>query len=361
MSLIKIATMSIIILAVAVYSAHCQQRCATSILPVGYPITVFDMQACPSDDDLAGITADTNSILRNEIISALEGTLSGQEATCPATSCRAIARQQPQWPSGDYWVTNTSGAAVQVYCDLTGECCDGSPGAARVGYLNMSDPTQTCPEPWTEYQGLSLRRACGRVRANGSSAVFFPTNGVQYSRVCGRIIGYQYGRPEAFQFAQNTQRRITLETNRALNYVDGVSITYGYPGPRKHIWTFAGGQSEDPSDSSREQCCPCIDANNNNTLQIPDFVQDDYFCESGTTDRRPATDRLYDEDPLWDGEGCGPTSTDCCQFNNPPWFCKQLNETVTSEIEVRILTTASNAFFLDTEDTPIGLLELYIQ
>jgi len=34
--------------------------------------------------------------------------------------------------------------------------------------------------------------------------------------------------------------------------------------------------------------------------------------------------------PLWDGEGCRPTSSGCCQFNNPPWFCKHLNEPVLS-------------------------------
>ena len=360
MFLSKIATVAII-LVVTSYLARSQQYCTAHMLPVGYPISVFGMQTCPSEDELGEIIANTNSLLQNEVIPALEGIFSGREAACPATSCRAIAEQQPQLPSGDYWVTNSSGAAVQVYCDLTGECCGDIPGGARIGYLNMSDPNQTCPEPWTEYQGPNLRRACGRVRLNGSSSVFFPTNGVQYSRVCGRIIGYQYGRPEALNFAQNIQRRITLETNRAINYVDGISVTYGFPGPRKHIWTFAGGQSEDPSDASREMSCPCTNANSNYTLRIPEFVQEDYFCESGTAARNPATDLLYDEDPLWDGEGCGPTSVNCCQLNNPPWFCKQLNETVTSEIEVRILTQASSDFFLDTEDTPIGLLELYVQ
>jgi len=69
---------------------------------------------------------------------------------------------------------------------------------------------------------------------------------------------------------------------------------------------------------------------------------------------------LYDKDPLWDGEGCGPTSTDCCQFNNPPWFCRQLNETVTGDIEVRYLTQVDNAAAVNTEDTPIELLELYV-
>ena len=187
---ITVVTATTIFLAVTVYPAARAQQGNIS-LPIAYPATILDTQTCPSRDDLAGIAADINTLLRNEIIPALGCRLNGQEAACPASSCRAIAEQQPQWPSGDYWVTNSSGAAVQVYCDLTGECC-GDAGRTRVVKLNMSDPTQTCPEPWRTYQAA---RSCGRVRLNGSSSVFFPTNGIQYNRVCGRIIGYQYGRP----------------------------------------------------------------------------------------------------------------------------------------------------------------------
>ena len=33
---------------------------------------------------------------------------------------------------------------------------------------------------------------------------------------------------------------------------------------------------------------------------------------------------------LWDGEKCGLTST-CCEFNNPPRFCKEL-DTICSQV-----------------------------
>ncbi len=45
------------------------------------------------------------------------------------------------------------------------------------------------------------------------------------------------------------------------------------------------------------------------------------FCETGS--RQAWQNILYSEDPLWDGQGCGLTSS-CCQFNSPPWFCKKL-------------------------------------
>jgi len=109
---IRVATTATISLAVIVYPAHSQQR--NTSLPVAYPATILDTQTCSSGDDLAGITADISTLLQNEVIPALEGILSGREAACPATSCRAIAEQQPQLPSGDYWVTNSSGCSQKL-------------------------------------------------------------------------------------------------------------------------------------------------------------------------------------------------------------------------------------------------------
>ena len=65
----------------------------------------------------------------------------------------------------------------------------------------------------------------------------FSTQGIQYSQVCGRIIGYQFGGTQAFRYV--------IEGNpQTINdpYVDGVSLTYG--SPRQHIWTFAAAIDE---------------------------------------------------------------------------------------------------------------------
>ena len=61
-------------------------------------------------------------------------------------------------------------------------------------------------------------------------------------------------------------------------------------------------------------------------------------------------------DPLWDSDGCGPTSR-CCTWNNPPWFCRELPEPTTDNIEVRIC----GDYITENEDTPIQQLEIYIQ
>ena len=43
--------------------------------------------------------------------------------------------------------------------------------------------------------------------------------------VAGLLATMQYGILEAFNYANNNPSQITLETNGATNYVDGVSIT----------------------------------------------------------------------------------------------------------------------------------------
>ena len=82
---------------------------------------------------------------------------------------------------------------------LTRPCGCGGHGWRRAAYLNMSDPTQTCPPAWELID--SPRRFCARPSSAGLRTCYsamFPTQGIQYSQVCGRIIGYQFGEPQAF-------------------------------------------------------------------------------------------------------------------------------------------------------------------
>ena len=226
-----------------------------------------------------------------------------------------------------------------------GACGCGGPGWRRAAYLDMSDPTQTCPPAWELI--VTPRRSCARPSDAGKHTCYsamFPTQGIQYSQVCGRIIGYQFGDPEAFGSSGGST------INEC--YVDGVSLTYG--SPRQHIWTFAGVIDEllGGTDPSR---CTCTDSSRPNPP--PSFVGNDYFCETGVPPGQAWSFRtFYADDPLWDGQGCGPTST-CCTFNNPPWFCKQLPQSTNADLEVRLCSGGATYF----ENTPIELIEIYVK
>ena len=131
-------------------------------------------------------------------------------------------------------------------------------------------------------------------------------------------------------------------------------MTYGPPGAWQHIWSFAAGLTE--SGDPQYFGCPC--ANRLSRQNVPSYVGNDYFCESGNPGVGSVT-MFYPTDPLWDGEGCGAAT--CCELSyppgvTPPWFCKQLPEVTTDDIEVRLCADEPTT----DEDTLLELIELYI-
>jgi hypothetical protein len=92
-----------------------------------------------------------------------------------------------------------------------------------------------------------------------------------------------------------------------------VSLTYG--SPRQHIWTctFANALDEYPHHIGSK--CPCTNVTEQCPINVPAFIGDDYFCETGVPPGQQFSDEIfYADDPLWDGPSCGPTSI-CCTFN----------------------------------------------
>ena len=129
-------------------------------------------------------------------------------------------------------------------------------------------------------------------------------------------------------------------------YLDGVSITYGQP--RKHIWSYVAGASENGASNS----CPCSPMKGENPQS---FVDDNYYCESGNPTNRDMLGILFIDDKLWDGKQC--EGTCCTDSKSPPWFSVRLPNPTTESIEVRICCDQGTG----NEDTPIELLEIYVQ
>ena len=333
---------------------------ANTTLPLTYRARAAEggEEVCSPDEQRQRLQDVTNNEISNLLKNNLPALVRcsernlGQLEHCPAASCSDIdAQSLLLHPSAFYWIRSSSGTAVQVYCDMDRVCgCTG--GWTRVAYLNMTDPSQQCPSAWTlQTRSSEPRRLCGRTSSSVAScdSVTYSTFGINYSHVCGRVRGYQNGTPDAF-WNQDSQ---TIEGY----YVDGVSLTHGSPGARQHIWTFAGGIVENNPSLYPSYSCPCADRATALSL-VPSFVGNDYFCESGD----PAsiyTFVFFPNESLWDGQGCGTAS--CCELSyppgvTPPWFCKQLPQTTTDDIEVRLCGSESTA----NEDTPVELIELYI-
>ena len=295
-------------------------------IPMKYPAKILPRSdtICPSTEErettFAEIDQEINALIRNTVLPEFD-ICPGIYPQNPAASCLKIAECDPSLPSGYYWINTTT----QVYCDMDRQGCNSTGGWTRVAYLNMTDPTQQCPSAWREI--TSPIRTCGRdTNHSGCDTVIFSTNGIQYSNVMGRVVGYQYGNPEAF-----------ADTD-----VDGVMITQATL--TRHIWSFAAERNDN-------SYCPC-----STTHTAPAFFGEDYFCESATVSSVSGI-VFHEDDPLWDGQGCGANPT-CCTYNNPPWFCKQLSQATTDDLEISICTNGNH---LANEDTPIELIEIFIQ
>ena len=321
--------------------------------PLTYPgrvINTEQVNVCPSNEvnQQNQVAQDIQDLLRTVVASSCQAF---QTQSSPAASCSTLPTS---CPSGYYWVRSSNGSAVQVYCDMERVCgCNNTGGWTRVAYLNMTDSNQQCPGAWMlQNYATEPRRLCGNRIRYGCLSTTFNTYGIRYSQVCGRIIGYQFSSPDAFYLFHTLARSIESY------YVDGVSLTHGPPGARQHIWTFAAAFREI---TGSYHCCLCPCANRNTQIApIPSFVGNDFFCESGNEATR-WSEVLYRSDPLWDGQGCG--SPPCCELSYPPgvtapWFCKQLPQTTTDDIEARICNEPERG---QGDDTQVQIVELYIR
>ena len=237
----------------------------------------------------------------------------------------------------------------QLQASLSPSPCEGL-GWTQVANLNMANPSDSCPQGWVnDTIPNNNKRLCQRPSGSECASVFFPTQGLQYSQVCGRVKAYQYGSTDAFQ-------KYTLNQDLTLDgaFVDGVVISRGgLATQREHVWTFAAGLDEEHN-TDQVSLCPCVSSEPAGL--VPSFVGDNYFCESGVMSYDSTRILLYKDDPLWDGAGCG-LNNNCCIHNNPPYFSATLPTTSCDPLEVRICAGSNRV----EEDVPIERIELYVK
>ena len=304
-------------------------------------------------DELNATLVDTISRFRqdadlfhNSVAQAIPGLL----PSVPATSCLQVSL----YPSGYYWVRASNGSAVRVYCDMTRSCGGVTGGWMRVARLDFNDTSTSCPSGHRERVDSGIR-TCGIESSEAAcSSVMFSTSGVEYTKVCGKILAYQFSSPDAFGGLGRGQN-----PNIDSNYVDGVSLTHGHT-PRNHIWTFAAAVDEGDSTShffrSSDSTCECSYSQGFGKSS-PSFVGQDYFCDSGLQNyRQNNLGDFFPDDPLWDGSGCGSEST-CCSFNSPPWFHKELPSPTSDDIEMRVCCDEDRS----NEDIAMSSVEIYVQ
>ena len=213
----------------------------------------------------------------------------------------------------------------------------------RVASLDFSNSSTSCPSGLLERVDSGIR-TCGIESSEAACpSVMLSTSGVEYTKVCGKILAYQFSTTDSFNAGSDD-----IEGT----YTDGVSLTYGNTS-RNHIWTFAAALDEFGAGDSGA-VCPCSSNVSSVGTSPPSFVGDDYFCDAGNVTF--VADTFYGDNPLWDGSGCGSTST-CCSLNTPPWFLKELSSSISDDIEMRVCSDETR----DNEDIAMSSVEIYVQ
>ena len=281
--------------------------------------------------NLQDTSTSTARVVDDILLIAQELLVLHNNSTALLTTCKEIKKRRPLSPSGYYILVAFNGGAYETYCNM-GTLCSSGGGWTRLAYLDMSDATQNCPSGFRLYQSGGVR-ACGRTNSGaGCVSVQFPSNGISYSQICGRVTGYQYQSPDA-----------TVSGNINSHYVDGVSITRG--SPRQHVWTFINGWS----DSYDYAHCNC-------NQQPQAFIGYNYFCESGNPNN--TANQFFTSDPLWDGQNCGSFESTCCSATGIPWFHRNYGSTTTTDyIELRVCGNEGTS----NEDSPVGFYEIYVK
>ncbi len=277
-----------------------------------------------TDSRITSLQMELNLLRNNysqamELLTSLQTT--GTHPLLPAESCASIHEAAASSPSGYYWVRSNSGVTFRVFCNMETVCGGRDGGWMRVADLNMVDESMMCPKELTETVFLNNTRVCAlpTPSENLCVSIFYNTERLTHSRVCGRILGYQFGSPDSF-FKEDLARQ-TIDTN----YVDGVSLTRG--NPKEHIWTFASGHCRD-----------------NCSHFAPLFIGNNYFCDGV---EYPHCTRFCNV-TLWNGQQCS---------KDEMWFYRQLSQHKDEEIELRVCQDEGSS----SEQTPLVQVELYIQ
>ena len=247
----------------------------------------------------------------------------GLDVDNPGVSCADIYDNNPaSHGKSGYYVVKTDHVHT-VYCDMELEC-----GGQKGGWMKIADYDTSrgdnCPKGWNKITANSVAMCRSPSDSAGCYPTKFSVHNVAYSKICGKLKGYQKHSTDAFGQLFSS----SIDTG----YVDGISITLG--SPCKHVWTYAVGFSDSSTYNGNDDQynCPC--AKRPGTAP-PAFVGSHYYCESGIAG--VPTDKYYTSDPLWDGSGCS-VGNNCCANTNQPWFFRQLVMKTQDDIEARLCT-----------------------
>ena len=327
----KVLTSNLNILKNETYEYHVSINSTTSTINNATRL-LLDQVSKECEAHITNVRANTESQLNNFALKLIEDLT----ALHSFDSCEELRNLSSLFPAGIYKVKSSNCSFTLKYCS-TGIAlsCGGVPGQwRRIAYLNTEEKkTVLCPEGFEVRNNTVNPPLCRRMNTSaGCSSVIYPSNGMSYSRVCGRVRVHPAGSPDGF-ISYNTE---IMRNNRSVNqnYVDGVSLTYGNRPNSTHIWTYVFVTK---SGTDTDRCLLCED-------NKPFYVGNNYTCVAEYCANYV---RCY---PQW--------GDDIQQCLGNETFYTQLNDltTMDNDIEMRVCREQDQV----DEDILFSFVELFV-
>jgi len=261
----------------------------------------------------------------------------------------------PDTPSGYYFITTGPDSYRKVYCEMERKIC-GEKGWEKFFYLNLvENKDQNCPDSFVKKvypifhntKKTHEQPFCRKAFDDKCTKAYFPLQGRQYHEVCAKVSGYQYGTPTAF-------KPFDLEETKF--HMDGIHFTYGKE--EWHLWSYVSGAHRNydmntmTKDKLRELCPDAFPKYNWN---IPFYLGNNYYCDSGLYKYNNVTDtkKFHNMNRLWEGKDCEYPNFSC-KRSGQPWFYTKLPTYIKEHIEIQ-------SCFTDNADVRFDNLEIYLR
>jgi len=135
-------------------------------------VSVF-VEVARHESEIAALMSEIQSL---KIVSEIPG----EYSTFPAFSCASLTSSSL---SGYYWVRNSIGSSVRVYCNMTLSCGGFTGGWMRVAELDMTNSSHQCLTDLNEENYNNIRTCMRSDSGNGCYSTNFSVEKSSYSKV----------------------------------------------------------------------------------------------------------------------------------------------------------------------------------
>ena len=207
-----------------------------------------------------------------------------------------------------------------------------------IARIDMIKSGSSCPGGLEHVTSPKL--SCRKNISVGCSQVYFSSHGMSYSKVCGRVIGYQHGSPDAFSPAIYARNIDDMYVDDLLLPIIIQGNIFGHL-QHNQMAIIKITLMDAPA-------LPIIEAKFPTLLRMITFVK----LEPNET----YSNRYFTEHKLWDGNGCG-TFPNGFAGTRSSFFIKQLPNSISLDVQLRVCMDEGR----DNEDIIIEKLSLLVQ